>query len=194
MTEIAARKGVRKSTISEKLARLVDAGKVHPRPGKGRVKLVNLAEYDLAVGEVGDVARETGAETKGIVAGESSPASPRYRDAATRDKEYAADLKFIELEQKRFNLLPVADVRLAAQACAAKIVEIVEGAALHASDLTGAATREGETGVRSHLKRMIRDQRAAIQAALERMVREALATAAPPEHVAMTQAELPMEE
>lgn len=184
VTELAERKGVRKSTISEKVTRLVAAGRLTVRPGKGKTKLISVAQYDVAVGEVGDGARELGAETKAADAGRPSTAptrSPndgRYRDEQARDKAYSADIKFIELERLRGNLLEVAEFDAVAEDAASRIADIVD--ALHArdSELTAIAVKEGENGMRAALKRIVRAQREAIVRAMKEMAIAARARAA----------------
>jgi DNA-binding IscR family transcriptional regulator len=182
VTELAARKGVRKSTISEKVARLVESGLLATKPGKGKAKLINVAQYDLAIGEVGDVARETGAVTKAELAdtGTSSrdnAGSAKYRDEATREKAYNADLKLIELEKARGNLLVVAEFDAAAEDAASRIADVVDGLLARDSELTAIAIKEGENGMRAALKRVVRQQRQQIVDVLKEMAVTARARA-----------------
>lgn len=172
VTDLAARKGVRKSTISEKVTRLVADGRLTTRPGKGKAKLINVAEYDTAIGEVGDGAREQGAATKAAMAAPAAPRLPadgRLRDEQTRDRAYSADLKFIELERARGNLLPVADFDAVAEDAATRIADIVDGLQARDSELTAIAIKEGENGMRAALKRITRAQRTAIVTAMRDM-------------------------
>jgi hypothetical protein len=163
VTELAAKKGVGKSTISEKVGRLVEAGRLTVKPGAGKQKLINLAEYDTAIGAVGDGAREQGAATKaadrpGATDAPKLPPDGRLRDEQTRDKAYAADLKFIELERARGNLLAVADFDPLAEDAASRIGDIVDGLLA--------------------LKRIARAQRIAIVTAMKDMAIAARARAA----------------
>jgi hypothetical protein len=198
VTELALRKGVRKSTISEKVKRLVEAGRLTTKPGLGKVKLVNVAQYDLAIGEVGDGAREQGAATKRENARPAAPRSPdggKFRDEQTREKAYAADLKFIELERARGNLLPVADFEPLAEDAANRIGEIIDGLQARDSELTAIAIKEGENGMRAALKRITRSQRSAIATAMKDMAsaaraRSASAAASVPVH----QPDLPIDD
>ncbi len=199
VTELAARKGVVKSTISEKVSGLVNAGRLTIRT-KGRAKLINVAEYDTAIGEVGDGAKEAGAETKVLLSPPAEGTSPRqvdsgrFRDEQTRDKAYAADLKFIELERARGNLLPVADFDQLAEDVAGRIAEIVNGLLARDSELTAIAIKEGENGMRAALKLTARAQCTAIVAAMKDMAIAARARAASAASgVPMTQTELAIE-
>jgi hypothetical protein len=198
VTDLAARKGVRKSTISEKVARLVDLGRLTTKPGKGKSKLVNVAQYDMAVGEVGDGAREQGAATKAADAAETTasprlPADGRLRDEQTRDRAYSADLKFIELERARGNLLPVADFDQLAEDCAGRIADIVDGLQAQDSDLTSIAIKEGENGMRAALKRITRAQRTAIVTAMKDMAAAARARATAAASGVTVQPDLPID-
>lgn len=198
VTELARRKNVQKSTISEKVSRLVEAGRLTVRPGKGKTKLINLAQYDVAVGEVGDGARELGAATKAANAAPSPTAAPRpapdgrLRDEQTREKAYAADLKFIELERLRGNLLPVADFDAVAEDAASRIADIVDGLQARDSELTAIAVKEGENGMRAALKRIVRAQREAIVTAMKDMAIAARGRASQAAGAMPVQAEMPL--
>lgn len=182
VTDLAVRKGVRKSTISEKVARLVADGRLTTRPGKGRAKLINVAAYDVAIGEVGDGAREQGAATKAAdtAAATSVPRAPpdgRLRDEQTRDKAYSADLKQIELERLKGNLLLVADFEPLAEDAANRIGDIIDGLQARDSELTAIAIKEGENGMRAALKRITRAQRTAVVIAMKDMATAACSRA-----------------
>lgn len=184
VTQLAERKGVRKSTISEKVARLVALNKLTVRPGKGRERLVNVAQYDLAIGEVGDAAREQGAATKAastVVADADAtsraPFDPRLRDEQTRDKAYSADIKYLQLEQMRGNLLVVAEFDAVAEDAISRIADIIDGLLSQDSDLTSIAVKEGENGMRAALRRIVRQQRTDVVVALRQMAVTARARA-----------------
>lgn len=193
VTELAAKKGVRKSTISEKVSRLVADGRLTTKPGKGKAKLINLAAYDVAIGEVGDGAKEQGAATKAANADISRPAdSGRFRDEQTREKAYTADLKYIELERVRGNLLAVAEFDAVAEDAASRIADICDGLQAQDSELTAIAVKDGENGMRAALKRITRAQRTAIVAAMRDMALTARARAASAAVSVPMPAELPL--
>jgi hypothetical protein len=183
VTDLAARKGVRKSTISERVSRLVADGRLQTKPGKGKIKLINVAAYDVAIGAVGDGAKEAAAATTRAANAlpDSAQASPsdsgRFRDEQTREKAYSADLKLIELERLRGNLLPVADFDPMAEEAAYRIADILEGIVARDSELTAVAIKEGENGMRAALKRIVRDQRGAVVQAMKDMAAAAKARA-----------------
>ena len=47
ITELAKRKGVGKSTVSEKVKQLVEAGRLATKHGPGSVKLVSVEQYEM---------------------------------------------------------------------------------------------------------------------------------------------------
>ncbi len=188
ITELAKRKGVTKSTVSEKVRRFEAAGELQTRPGDGKRKLVNLAQYDLAIGAVGDVAREAAAATMAFVAGaEKGSVSGRFRDEQTREKAYSADLKFLELERARGNLIEVAEFDDVASDAAGRIADVIDELPSRTEEITAIASK-GEHHVRIALQRIARAQRIAIVNAINEMaatVRRraqttAAAVAAPP--------------
>jgi hypothetical protein len=181
ISELAAHKRVTKQTISAKVARLVADGLLITKPGPGRQKLINLAQYDTAIGNVGDGAREQGAATKREYATQAAPRlsdGGKFRDEQTREKAYAADLKFIELERARGNLLEVAEFDAIAGDSAACISDLLTGLKTHADELTQIAKREGEHGVWAALKRIERAMRDEIVLSLKDMAAQAKARAA----------------
>jgi hypothetical protein len=198
VTDLAQRKGVRKSTISEKVARLVDAGLLTTKPGKGNLKLINVAQYDVAIGEVGDGARESGAATKAANAASDAgatmqpPIDPRLRDEQTRDKAYSADMKYLLLEKMRGNLLVVEEFDAVAEDAAGRIADVIDGLMAQDSDLTAIAIREGENGMRAALKRIVREQRQQVVSALKDMATTARARAKAEAASAPTQSEMPL--
>jgi hypothetical protein len=182
VTELAAKKRVGKSTISEKVTRLVEAGRLTVKPGTGKQKLINLAQYDTAIGAVGDGAREQGAATKAAANpsatdAQRAPPDGRFRDEQTREKAYSADLKFIELERARGNLLPVAEFEPIGESLAARIGAIIDGLLARDSELTAIAIKEGDNGMRAALKRITRAQREEVVKATKNMAFAARARA-----------------
>jgi len=180
VSDLARRKGVSKQSISERLAKLVAAGLVETKPGKGRARLVNVAQYDRAVGQIGDPAKEAGAATKRELAGETDSlfdAEPRhapgYRDAKADDARYSAELKRLELEERLGKLVRADEVSDAIMQAARTVRQVVERLPLRAAELAAAVGKDGEVGARGVLKAATHDILAEIADALE-------ALAAPP--------------
>lgn len=170
VSEIAERLGVGKSTISEKVKALESEGRIATKPGKGRQKLINLAQYLTAVGKTGDAVKELAfeqrAEPDTPAAPDAPPEAARLRDAQTRRAMFDADLKEIELKEKLGALIPVADVQEAQQRAAEAIVRIVERLPTFAEEIAVAVGKDGANGARATLKKIRRDLRQAIADAL----------------------------
>src|SRR5262249_15521326 len=146
VSDLARRKGVSKQTISERLARLGEM--VETKPGEGRSRLVNVAQYDRAVGQVGDPAKEIGAATKRELTGETVSDESRFRDAKTADAYYAAELKRLELEERLGKLVRTDDVKDAIAVAARTIRMVVEKLPLRAAEVSSAVAKDGEIGAR----------------------------------------------
>lgn len=166
ISALAKRKGVKKQTISERVARLEADQLIKTKPGPNRAKLVNIAEYDRAVGQVGDPAKEAAAATKAGDAGTDEQRDPRYRDAKASDAFYGAELKRLEFEERIRKLVPVADVQLAEDECARKIVADLERIVLCSAEIAAAVGKDGEQGARRVLKRAVFDVRKQIALAM----------------------------
>ncbi|WP_127076158.1 MarR family transcriptional regulator [Rhodomicrobium lacus] len=167
VSDLAARKGVTKQTISERVAKLVRDGLIETRPGPGRAKLVNLAAYDRAVGETGDAAKELGAATKASIRaqeqGEPAPATGGDHVLAreqARRMAYEADLAKLKLEERLGNLLPIEDIEAAMVRCAEALTRAFEQLPTRADDLAAAVAKDGVNGARAFLKTVARDMRA----------------------------------
>jgi DNA-binding IscR family transcriptional regulator len=69
ISEIARLKDKSRQAIAKRVEALVEAGKLQTKPGEGGTKLVNLAQFDRAVGEVGDAVKEAAAATRAEIRG-----------------------------------------------------------------------------------------------------------------------------
>lgn len=168
ITEIADRKGVGKAWISERVKALEAEGKIQTRR-KGRAKLVNLAQYDRAVGEVGDAAKELSAETRICDDEEGVDASPKYRDHHMREKNYAADLKFLELEERLGNIVPVQWLEERANRFAETVVQIVERLPMYTDAMTAAVAKTGVAGAHAKLEEAAQQMRREIAEASKQL-------------------------
>lgn len=177
IAEIARIKNVSRQTLAEHVAKLEGDGRIETRPGPRGTKLVNLAQYNLARNEVGDAARELGAETRSLFDGEddappasSSGGDPSYRDAQAREKKYRADLAEIEVRQKLGELVPVAKLADDVAKCAEAIVAVIERLPQGAEECAAGVAKEGAAGARAYLKKAARATRVAMVAALTKLV------------------------
>ncbi len=166
VTEAARIKGVTKQTISEKLARLVGEGRLTTAQ-RGREKVFSLAAYDEAANETTDparlLARSTVRETRGDLLAQSLPAGverdPTYTKELTRKAGYDADLKQIEIEKQRGQLLAIDDVTDAMSRCAEAMVRDIDQLQTFAEDLGAAMSRGGVAAIREELKKRSRQLR-----------------------------------
>lgn len=167
LAEIARRKGVTRQAIALRVARLEDGGSLSTRPGKGGTKLVNLAEFDRLSDEQTNFAKLDGART----AREGQPARSRraaYNDAITEKAQYDAELKRIELAERKRELVHVGDLKQVAEDCASAVVEVIEGLVRRAEEIDAAA-RAGQT--RQLLRTIARDMRTRIAEEYRKMLK-----------------------
>lgn len=175
VSEIARQKGKSRQAIAKRVDSLVEAGLIETRPGDGGTKLVNLAQFDRAVGETGDAFKETAAETRAeSEADEVSPASPVLRDHQSRAAKYSADLKFLDLEERLGRLLPVEVLKEAGIKAGESIVRIIDRLPTYADVISNASVKDGPQGARGVLKEVARELRAAIAEAMGVMAAEAV--------------------
>ncbi|MFB6460466.1 hypothetical protein [Bradyrhizobium tunisiense] len=163
ISDIAARKSVTKQTISERVNKLVAEHGLSTRPGKGKSKLVNLAEYDRLVGETTDLSRQQGADTK---AADEAPAPARdgtFSKAQADRAGYEAELKRLDLEERLGKLLSIEDVTRSMERCAAVIVREIEQIPDHCDELFGAASKGGAPELRQALKDLVRKVRLSLE-------------------------------
>jgi hypothetical protein len=171
ITQLAELKGVGKPWISERVKALESAGRIATRVD-GRSKLVNLAQYDRAVGETGDAIKEGAAATRAEAEGDPEK-NPALRDHQARAAQYTADLKFLDLEERLGRLVPVAEVEDAAAKCAEATVRAIDRLPTYADAIAAAVGKDGPAGARAKLKEIAREIRQAIAEAHGELARKA---------------------
>lgn len=172
LTELAARKGVRKQSLAEKVTRLEAQGLLTTQPGKGRAKLINVAAFDRAVGQVADLAREQGAATRrrsevAEPSGSADPDGPIYTREQARHIAYKADMAQLDLEERRGNLIRADAVRASALEAARAIVRPIEALIHRTDELVLAAHQGGAPEMRTLLRKIIYDLRSEIADAID---------------------------
>ena len=170
ITQLAELKGVGKGWISERVKALESAGRIETKI-EGRSKLVNLAQYDRAVGETGDAVKEGAAATRADA--DDAEKNPALRDHQARAAQYTADLKFLDLEERLGRLVPVAEVEDAAQKCAEATVRIIDRLPTYADAIAAAVGKDGPAGARAKLKEIARELRSGIAEAHGELARNA---------------------
>lgn len=166
ITELAKFRGVGKSTISEKVADLVAAGLVQTKPApRGRGKLVHLASFLRATNATGDASKELVAAIKAPPADDGDDASPRdssYRLEQERAKRLEADMRELDLAERRGDLVSIKRLASVAESVAGKIVAAIEQLPSHAEDMAAAVARDGTAGARMQYRANVRELRSAI--------------------------------
>jgi hypothetical protein len=172
MPQIAARDGISKQAVQKTVARLIEAGSLSEirKDGRGRVTGINVAEYDRARGANADPAKLQGAETARHLRNElplappAAPAPSEFTQANTQRALYDAELKKLELAERRGLVLPRDQVIEAQHRLIDAINRQLEQLLLLDDDLI-AACREGKPAVRAVLKKAVFDTRRAAAAA-----------------------------
>lgn len=160
VAELARLKNLSRQSVHERVRRLVEAGDIVTR-GEGRSLRVNLAQYNLAIGSAGDAAREASTATKAM-ADVDAPTSSAFRDAQTREKQYTADLKYLELQQRLGDLVPVAEAKAGARIMAEAVLKVITRLPSHADNLAAAFTKAGLPQMRSELNTIVHIMRVEI--------------------------------
>jgi hypothetical protein len=156
-------------------------GKVETRPGPNGTKLVNLAQFDRAVGDTGDAFKEAAAETRAENEGSSEPASPVLRDHQSRQAQYSADLKFLDLEERLGRLVPIDEAKEGGIKIGEAVVKILGRLPSFAEQVTAAAVKDGLHATRALLKDIERNLRMAVAAELSDIAGAAVPATIEPE-------------
>jgi len=176
ISELARKKGVDKSTISVRVSALEEEGRITTRKGAGKTKLVELAEYDQAVGETTDLSKAQAAATAranrlddaaasdGSVAGDAT-----LREAQRQKLFYEARTKALEYGRQTGQLVAIDRVNSVIAEVGEAIRQPISQLPLHADEINAAAVRDGPAGVRSLLKEIAFNLSKAISAALGKL-------------------------
>jgi DNA-binding MarR family transcriptional regulator len=198
ITDLAERLGVKKQSLSERVIRFEAEGKLTTRPGPHRSKLVNLAEFDrvasahstpqqLAAETVrhrrADAPVDAGDDLLRFDAGRPDDAVTRSTDptlsaAHAQKANIETELKKLDLAERRRGLVAIGGPRgvEAAQVRAgAAIVRAMERIPARSAEVTAAALKDGEHGVRRLLRQFVLDAREVAAAELGGLKTEGLA-------------------
>ncbi|MEM9734252.1 MAG: hypothetical protein AAF903_12330 [Pseudomonadota bacterium] len=102
LTRLAERQGVKHQSIRDRVNRLEKRGLLTTKT-EGRKRLVNIAEFDQAIGEDGNGAREMGEATKRGEAGGDAGAETGLRAAQTERATYEAEMARLKMEAAKGN-------------------------------------------------------------------------------------------
>lgn len=164
ISELARLKGLGKAAVSERVAGYIAKGLLSTKPGKGKVKLVNLAAFDRIAGETTDLARATGAETKRQQAAitpppPSDPLAPIYTAEQARHMAYKAESAKLDLEERQGKILQIVDVTAAITQAGEALARAIDQMPALADDLAAAVAQSGAAGARTLLRVKARETR-----------------------------------
>ncbi len=111
--------GISRQSASERVDRLEKHGHIQTRRN-GRSRFVELASFDLAVGQVGDATREIVVESRKL----APIANETLRDAQSDRARYDAKLKALEYGERVGQLVPLKGPN-GIEAAIAKVVELL---------------------------------------------------------------------
>ena len=174
VSELARARGIDKAAVSRRVARLVEIGALETRPGARGTKLINVAAFDRAIGEVGDLAHAQGPDLDDapLLTPAQPPAetaSATYTREQAREKSYAADLKKLDLDERLGKLVTVESVQAGAVRLAETLVRQIDQITGRADDIAAAVAKDGLQGARAALKTVARDIRESMARELERL-------------------------
>ena len=165
VSEVAARDLVSKQAVSKKVGLLVDIGLTVERDEKGRVKKLNVVEYDRLRGRTDDPSKAQ-APDRAPAGAKPVDDEDSYKEALRTKTWHESERLRLDLEERRGQLVRVDSVTDAVVACATSITAIVDRLPNVADDLVAAVSREGVHGVRVALKQLAAKLRADIAEAL----------------------------
>lgn len=147
--DLARRRNVSRAAITKRVGQLEAEGKIATRR-EGKSRMVELAEFDRAVGEVGDAVKEQAAQTT-----KGSTPTPVMRDAQTERAQYEARLKALDLAERQRALLPIKGahgIEAAAAEIGVVLARDLDDLAGYADDIATAVSKDGVAGARRLLK------------------------------------------
>lgn len=165
VSELARLKGLSKAAVSERVAKFIRGGQLSTKPGKGKIKLVNLAAFDRIAGETTDLSKTTGADTRKQNAGppalppNADPLAPVYTAEQARHMAYKAESAKLDLEERQGKIVAIAAVDAALAKAGDALVRVIEQLPAMADDLAAAVAQSGASGARALLKAKARETR-----------------------------------
>ncbi len=165
ISELARRRGISRVSAKERVDRLEAQGLVETRRDGNR-RLVEMAAFDRAVGETGVAAKELAVDT---AQGRGGQHAREYRDAQTERAQYEAQLKALDLAERKRLVLPIGGehgVEAATRKIADAFARDMERLTRYADELATAVSKEGVAGARRILKEVGHSIRQSVAARL----------------------------
>jgi DNA-binding transcriptional MocR family regulator len=168
IAELARLKGVERQTVHERVSKLESEGMLTTRPGKGKTRLVNVAEYDRLVNETTDFSRQQAADTARANR-ESDWGDTRLRDTQLQKLRYEAALKQIELRKAVGDLVEIGRVDEVIAEVGEELKKPLEQVPLRTDEIVAAAVSGGAAAVRVLLMEIVFDLRTKFTEALRKL-------------------------
>jgi hypothetical protein len=165
ISELARRKGISQQAVSDRISRLGD--KIELRPGRGRERLVNIAQFDQLTGDNSFLPQASAAATVRMLADEplapALPAAPGGKTISEVQREkllYDTGLTALKYAEARGEVLPIAGdhgVEQASREIGDAFRQAVGRLHMRAAEIAAVAAKDGVAGVRARLKSAERD-------------------------------------
>jgi DNA-binding IscR family transcriptional regulator len=181
ISELAASRGITKGPLSRRVTRLEEQRLLTPRHGPRGSKLISVAEFDRVTNATTDIVRATNGGAAAAPMGEdrdgdSAKGGLVYSQEQARNASYSAQLKFLELEERRKNLVKMDDVLKACATLAERAVHEIEALPKNYADaIAEAVGAEGVPGARRVLRSIAFDLRTQLAAAFRELPLEVAA-------------------
>ena len=165
VSELARTRGVDKSAVSRRVARLEEQGLLATRQGAGRGKLVCIEEYDRVVAETGDAVLEANGRSqakkprKVMVARAETPdgsddAEPILSREQARRTKADADLKELDRDERLGQLVRGDKIRDAILDAVRMHKKVFGQLVSRAEENAAAVRKDGVQGARDFLRRL----------------------------------------
>jgi hypothetical protein len=168
-SELARRKGITPQSVSERIARL--GAKIELRPGRGRERLVNIAQFDQVTGENSFLPQTAAAATVRMLAENplalaqpaASSAAPGGRSISDVQREkllYDTGLTALKFAEARSEVLPIGGehgIEQATRELGDAFRQAVGRLHMRAAEAVAVGAKDGVIGMRALLKSAERD-------------------------------------
>jgi hypothetical protein len=168
-SELARRKGITPQSVSERIARL--GNKIELRPGRGRERLVNIAQFDQVTGENSFLPQTAAAATVRMLAENplalaqpaASSAAPGGRSISDVQREkllYDTGLTALKFAEARSEVLPIGGehgIEQATRELGDAFRQAVGRLHMRAAEAVAVGAKDGVIGMRALLKSAERD-------------------------------------
>jgi hypothetical protein len=165
ISELARRKGISQQAVSERIGRL--GSKIELRPGRGRERLVNIAQFDQLTGDNSFLPQTAAAATVRMLTETplalAQPAAPGGRSISDVQREkllYDTGLTALKYAEARGEVLPIGGdhgIEQATREIGDAFRQAVGRLHMRAAEAVAVGAKDGVIGMRALLKSAERD-------------------------------------